>query len=122
MAAILNCVCALVFLSLVGQGYCQCSLGNISVSQTKTGTTVQNKPEWQVTISNNCACTQSELKLNCNGFQTVEEVDSSVMTQTGGECLINNGQPVAPFSNLSFKYAWDTSFPLNPLSSQVNCS
>ncbi|XP_007043226.2 PREDICTED: TPD1 protein homolog 1 [Theobroma cacao] len=122
MAAILKSLFALVFLSLIGHGYCQCSLDNISVSQTKTGTTVQNKPEWQVTISNNCSCTQSELKLSCDGFQTVEKVDSSVMTQTRGECLINSGQQVARHSNLSFKYAWDTSFPLNPLSSQVNCS
>ncbi|MBA0727465.1 hypothetical protein Golax_000449, partial [Gossypium laxum] len=84
--------------------------------------TVENKPEWKATVKNDCICTQSDLKLNCNGFQTVEEVESSVMSKSGGECLINNGGPVIYSSNLSFIYAWDTSFPFKPISSQVICS
>ncbi|XWS54370.1 hypothetical protein CRYUN_Cryun10bG0084400 [Craigia yunnanensis] len=107
---------------VVFQGHCQCSLEKVTISQTQTGKTVENKPEWQVTISNGCVCSQSELKLSCSGFQTVETIDPSVLAKSGGECLINNGEPVPPLSDFSFKYAWDTSFPFNPLSSQPNCS
>ncbi|GMI83812.1 hypothetical protein like AT4G32105 [Hibiscus trionum] len=122
MATIFHFFFAALFLALIGQGYCQCSLANVTISQTKTGKTVKSKPEWRVTISNNCVCTQSNLKLSCDGFQTAEAVDSSVMSKSGGECLINDGQPIDSSSDLSFNYAWDTSFPFKTLSSQVNCS
>ena len=104
------------------EGHCQCSSGEFTVSQTQTGKTVGMQPEWKVTISNRCACSQSEVKLSCDGFQTVETIESSVLAKTGGECLINNGEPVAPFSEFSYNYAWHTWFPFSPLSSQVNCS
>ena len=45
----------------------QCKLSDISVSQQKTGASVQNKPEWSVTIENKCVCVQSNLKLKCDG-------------------------------------------------------
>ncbi|XVF01743.1 hypothetical protein REPUB_Repub04eG0115000 [Reevesia pubescens] len=122
MATILNLLFSLLFLSLIGQGYGQCSIADVSINQSQTGKTVQQKPEWQVTILNDCVCTQSELKLSCDGFQTVETIDSSVLAKSGGECLINDGQPVAPSSETIFTYAWDTSFPFKPLSSQPNCS
>ncbi|KAK8624671.1 hypothetical protein V6N13_089560 [Hibiscus sabdariffa] len=122
MATVAHFFFAALFLALISQGYCQCSIADVTISQKQTGKTVESKPEWQVKISNGCPCTQSDLKLSCDGFQTVETVDPSVMSKSGGECLINNGQPVAPESDLSFNYAWDTSFPFKPLSSQPNCS
>ncbi|XVF67040.1 hypothetical protein PTKIN_Ptkin10aG0089000 [Pterospermum kingtungense] len=73
-------------------------------------------------ISNSCPCTQSDVKLRCDGFQTLEKIETSVLAKSGGECLINNGMPLPPFSNYSFVYAWDTLFPFHLLSSQPNCS
>ncbi|KAE8687754.1 flotillin-like protein 4-like [Hibiscus syriacus] len=122
MASILHFFFAALFLALLGQGYCQCSIADVRISQTQTGKTVENKPEWKATITNGCPCTQSDLKLSCDGFQSAEAVDPSVMSKSGGECLINGGEPVAPNSDLSFNYAWDTSFSFKPLSSQPNCS
>ncbi|MBA0667488.1 hypothetical protein Goklo_000563, partial [Gossypium klotzschianum] len=81
-------------------------IANITISQSQTGKTVENKPGWKATVKNDCICTQSDLKLNSNWFQTVEDVESSVIYS----------------SNLSFIYAWDTSFPFKPISSQVICS
>ncbi|KAB1993954.1 hypothetical protein ERO13_D13G060100v2 [Gossypium hirsutum] len=122
MATTLTFFFVVLFLALIGQGYCQCTLADVKIIQTQTGKTVENKPEWKATVKNDCTCTQSDLKLSCDGFQTVKAVDSSLMAKTGAECLINGGQPVASSSNLSFNYAWDTSFPFKPLSSQINCS
>ncbi|KAJ7969179.1 putative Beta-1,3-N-Acetylglucosaminyltransferase family protein [Quillaja saponaria] len=110
------------FLYLIHRGNGSCSLDNISIGQSKTGATIQNKPEWNVTITNNCICSQLDLKLNCNGFQTIEAVDPSILSNSGGVCLLNNGQPIYGFSSLTFKYAWDTSFSFNPISSQTACS
>ncbi|OMO78139.1 hypothetical protein CCACVL1_14635 [Corchorus capsularis] len=122
MATILNVLFALLFLSLAAQGYGQCSTSQISVSQSQTGATVGNKPEFQVTITNGCTCSQSDVKLGCNGFQTVESIPSSVLSVSGGECLVNDGQPLGPGVTISFKYAWDNSFSFSPISSEINCS
>ncbi|KAI9125538.1 hypothetical protein K1719_002956 [Acacia pycnantha] len=112
----------LVLLSLVAHGKAQCSLRDISVSQHKTGATVQNKPEWMVTIENKCTCVQLNLKLKCGGFQTVENIDPSVFkVSSDGLCLVNNGQSVYN-KPVTFKYAWDNSFPLTPSSSTIACS
>ncbi|GMY29255.1 TPD1 protein homolog 1-like [Fagus crenata] len=122
MAAFIKFLCVLFVVSLVGKGNCQCGLSNVSINQSKTGEVVQKKPVWNVTITNNCACSQSDLTLSCNGFQTVKPVDSSVLSKSGNECLVNNGVIVGPFSFVTFTYAWDTSFPFQTLSSTVNCS
>ncbi|KAK8558839.1 hypothetical protein V6N13_098464 [Hibiscus sabdariffa] len=122
MATVAHLFAAALFLAFIGQGYCECSIADVTISQKQTGKRVENKPEWQVTINNGCTCTQSDLTLSCDGFQTVEAVDPSVMSKSGGKCLINRGRPVSSETHLSFNYAWDTSFPFKPLSSQLNCS
>ncbi|KAK2645023.1 hypothetical protein Ddye_020218 [Dipteronia dyeriana] len=123
MATFLNVLAALFFLSfMVSRGYCQCKTENLQITQQQTGQQVQSKPEWKVAISTGCPCDQLEVKLACDGFQTVEAIDSSVLAKSGGECLVNNGQPIFPNKDFSFTYAWDTSFPFKTLSSQVACS
>ncbi|XP_028760725.1 protein TAPETUM DETERMINANT 1-like [Neltuma alba] len=125
MAASTTQILATLFLllGLIAHGKAtNCSLRDISVSQSKTGAIVQNKPEWMVTIENKCTCVQLNLKLKCNGFQTVENIDPSVFqVSSDGLCLVNNGQPVYT-KPITFKYAWDNSFPLTPSSSTIACS
>ncbi|KAJ1407308.1 hypothetical protein SESBI_24411 [Sesbania bispinosa] len=109
------------FLVLISQGYSQCSLKDLSIQQYKTGATVQQKTEWGVTITNNCPCVQKNVQLNCGGFQTMEHIDPSILSVSGNVCLVNDGQPI--YGNpVTFKYAWDESFPLNPISSEIACS
>ncbi|TXG67551.1 hypothetical protein EZV62_008826 [Acer yangbiense] len=79
-------------------------------------------PSLKVAISTGCPCAQLEVKLAYDGFQTVEAIDSLVLAKSGGECLVNNGQPIFPNKDFSFTYAWDTSFQFKTLSSQVACS
>ncbi|GMN45468.1 hypothetical protein TIFTF001_014660 [Ficus carica] len=124
MASIMKFLClVLVFITLiVGGNGDQCSIADIKIDQSQTGAKVENKPEWSVTIRNECVCSQTDLQLDCNGYQTVKQVDPSILSVSGGHCLVNNGQPVYGFKNISFTYAWDTSFPFNPISSQIACS
>ncbi|KAL9439994.1 hypothetical protein AB3S75_018790 [Citrus x aurantiifolia] len=123
MAAILKFLPAIILFTIITKGNCHCTLDNIKISQSQTGKTVPKKQEWRVTLNNTCICTQSELKLSCKGFQTVVPIDPSIIAISGDECtVVNNGKPFYGFTTLSFNYAWDTSFPFKPVSSQISCS
>ncbi|KAK7247044.1 hypothetical protein RIF29_41920 [Crotalaria pallida] len=122
MTTIIKILSILLFLGLISQGYGQpCSLSDLSVDQSKTGAQVEGKPEWIVTITNKCVCSQNNAKLNCKGFQTIEPIDPSILRVSGNVCLVDNGNAIYRDS-ISFKYAWDNSFPLNPFSSEIACS
>ncbi|OIV90552.1 hypothetical protein TanjilG_14798 [Lupinus angustifolius] len=112
----------LFFLGLIFQGYCKpCSLGDLSVKKSKTGVKIQGKPEWLVTVTNNCHCGQSQVILNCRGYKTVEPVDPNILTYSGTDyCLINYGKPIYK-QPVTFKYAWDEAFSMSPNSSQMAC-
>lgn len=101
---------------------CECSYDDLIVTQSTTGRQVESQIEWEVKIENNCTCTQLDVKLDCEGFQTAEPIDSSVLAKSGDECLLNNGLPVYGHSIANFTYAWNTSFPFKAISSQIACS
>ncbi|XP_057416144.1 uncharacterized protein LOC130710797 [Lotus japonicus] len=109
------------FLVLISQGYGQCYLRDLSLLQTRTGNIVQGKPEWIVSITNKCACVQSDVMLNCRSFKTVEKIDPSVLQVLGDECLINYGNPIY-HDAFNFTYAWDRPTSFFPISSQISCS
>lgn len=92
------------------------------MTQDGTGVQIQGKPEYKVTVTNDCICSQSELELQCTGFQSLEGIDPAVLRIDGDKCLLNNGVPLHGSESITFKYAWDTKFNLVPLSSQINCS
>ncbi|GLU02678.1 hypothetical protein SLE2022_199190 [Rubroshorea leprosula] len=122
MATIQNFMILVFFLSIISQGRCQCYPKEFGVSQSETGVKVETKPEWKVTINNPCPCVQSNVKLSCDGFQSVKPMDPSILKKSGAECLVKNGNPIAPLSSFSFTYAWDRSFPFKPLDSKIDCS
>ncbi|KAK7815343.1 hypothetical protein CFP56_001735 [Quercus suber] len=101
MATFIKFLCVLFVLSFVGKGNCECNLSQVTIKQSKTGEVVQQKPVWSVTINNGCPCSQSDLKLSCNGFQTVKPVDHSVLSKSGNECLVNNGNCQCSLSSVS---------------------
>ncbi|KAG2380785.1 uncharacterized protein HKW66_Vig0201570 [Vigna angularis] len=105
---------------LVSQGYSQCSLSDIVINQSPTGRKVHGKTEWTVTITNRCACVQKNVKLNCNGFQTIEAVEASFLKVSGDVCLVSDGQPLFSGATM-FNYAWDTQFSFKPISSTIAC-
>lgn len=105
-----------------GSSQSPCSVKTVKINQSKSGLLAENKPEWMVTITNDCPCSQLDLTLYCNGYQTVKAVDPWILTSKGQTCLVNNGQPIYAFTNITFTYAWDTSFPFRALSSQIACS
>ncbi|XP_059639043.1 uncharacterized protein At1g05835-like [Cornus florida] len=121
--AILKFFIAILLLNLINKGVCECDWSDIIVGTVPTGREVQGKPEWRVTVINNCICPQSGIELDCKQFQTVEDVDPSVlMRKPDGHCLLNLGNTLGPSMSVTFNYAWDSPSALIPLGSGILCN
>ncbi|KAL1330340.1 hypothetical protein HN51_047571 [Arachis hypogaea] len=114
---IVNCFLSLSLLTLIIKGSCDCSLNNINIGTTRTGKEIQGKPEWKVTVTNNCSCAQSQIQLSCQGFQSAEIIDSSIVSVKSGVCLLINGRLLRGFDSVVFSYAWDPPVLMLPKSS-----
>ncbi|KAK7356607.1 hypothetical protein VNO80_15882 [Phaseolus coccineus] len=108
---------------VIARAYGECSLRNLEVRQYDTGKALKGYQEYAVSIFNKCSelCVQSNVKLNCTGFQTVEKVEPSILRVSGDVCVVNNGLPITSDATTNFRYAWSNSFNFNPISSQINC-
>ncbi|KAL2326545.1 hypothetical protein Fmac_025603 [Flemingia macrophylla] len=119
MAATFTYLTSLLLLTLIIKGSCECSLNNINIGTTRSGREIQGKPEWNVTVINNCSCEQSHIKLSCKGFQSAEIIDPSILSVEGDSCLLIKGSPMKGFKAVNFSYAWDPPFLLLPTSSVI---
>ncbi|XP_059639047.1 uncharacterized protein LOC132281351 [Cornus florida] len=122
MAGIIKLLCVVFFVSLMSKGTLQCYPGTLTLKQVPTGVHISNKPEWRVIIANECLCTQSDAKILCAGFQTVEQVDPKIFAKSGDTCVINNEYPIYGHTSVNFTYAWDNAFAFGKITSQENCS
>ncbi|TKY58438.1 TPD1 protein-like 1 [Spatholobus suberectus] len=122
MASIFKLFSLVFFLGLVFKGdAASCSIENISIDQSKTGNWARGMPEWKVTITNNCVCPQSQVKLKCDGVKKYKEMDPSILSISRGVCLLKNGHPISPSETIEFLYVRDTQFPFQISSSQEEC-
>ncbi|KAG7540704.1 hypothetical protein ISN45_Aa07g008730 [Arabidopsis thaliana x Arabidopsis arenosa] len=110
-----------LFFAFVNQGYGDCHLNYLSVKQSKTGNLVQNKPEWEVRVTNPCKCKFQYTTLSCVGFQSVTPVATSLLSKSGDLCLLNAGKFIFPHVDFVFKYVWDTSFDLKVIDGVIVC-
>ncbi|RDX88259.1 hypothetical protein CR513_30171, partial [Mucuna pruriens] len=120
MATTIKYLSSILFLTLIIKGSCDCSLNNINIGTTRSGREIQGKPEWNVTVINNCNCEQSQIKLSCKGFQSAESIDPSILSIDGDSCLLINGNPLKGSDAVNFSYAWDPPFLLLPASSVIS--
>ncbi|GKV03231.1 hypothetical protein SLE2022_034900 [Rubroshorea leprosula] len=112
-------VAILLLLSLVSKGFGECSLNDINVGTVRSGREVEGKPQWDVTVVNNCKCPQSQIKFACKGFKTVEPINPLILAKQGDECLLINGKTLPGFATVKFSYAWDPPFVLFPSGSAI---
>jgi hypothetical protein len=54
------------------------------------------------------------------GFQTVENIDPSILSKQGDTCLLINGSSLEASASVNFSYAWDPPFLLLPLGSVIH--
>jgi len=106
-------------INFAGSSYC--NLNNINIAATRSGRTILGKSEWNVVVTNNCNCAQSQIKLQCQGFQTTEIVSQSILSIQGDTCLLINGNPLKGSASVSFSYAWDPPYFFRPLTSHTTC-
>ncbi|CAN6985282.1 unnamed protein product [Brassica rapa subsp. trilocularis] len=104
---------------MIGFG-CSRSFSDISLKQSKTGKMVKNTPEWEVTLTNPCSCTGTDITLTCDGFKSLTPIDPSQILVAGDECsLINNLYGETDFV---FKYVWAEEFDIKIKSGEIACS
>ncbi|GMG98971.1 hypothetical protein Nepgr_000811 [Nepenthes gracilis] len=109
-----------ILIALVVQGTGgQCTKADLKLSQIGLGSDVKGKPEWKVTLTNDCFCAFTHIKLGCERFLAVDKIDPSLLTRSGDECLVADA--IGPYSSLSFTYAWDAPFPFVIKSSLLIC-
>ncbi|KAK7279070.1 hypothetical protein RJT34_24114 [Clitoria ternatea] len=119
VAATINYLASILFLSLIIKGSCECSLNNVNIGTARSGREIGGKPEWNVSVKNNCSCALTQIKLSCKGFQSTETVSPAILSVEGDTCLLINGNPLGGFASVRFSYAWDPPFILMPASATV---
>jgi hypothetical protein len=82
-------------------------LSDIIIRHYTTHDYAHGMPVWKLNITNNCVCTQSQVKLNCTGFQTYFEDDPAILNAHENECLVKKGEPIHSHESLIFRYAWE---------------
>ncbi|XP_057522839.1 uncharacterized protein LOC130802784 [Amaranthus tricolor] len=114
---------AVLCFSLVVQGLGQCSLKNMNIQQTKIVKRAA-QPVWNVTITNNCYCSQSNVRIYCMGIQTLKKqaFDPSIVKIVKSQGLVNNGKPIYPYTSIGFTYVSNVPLQFKFLSSQIACS
>ncbi|KAL2959228.1 hypothetical protein AAZX31_18G256600 [Glycine max] len=124
MASIFKLLFLILFLGLVFQGVAaNCPIeGRFSISQSQTPDWAHGMPQWKVKVTNKCACAQSQVKLNCSGFQTNFVENPSILNISGNVCLLKNGLPIGIGETVEFLYAWLPKFPFQPISSIGDCN
>ncbi|CAH2046272.1 unnamed protein product [Thlaspi arvense] len=113
-------ICLLIFFAFVAQGY-GCDVHRLTLTQSKTGKMVKNKPEWEVRVTDPCTCSFLDVKLSCTGFESAIIINKSVLLKTGDECILNDGRPIH-YGDYVFKYVWDTSFDFKITDATIACS
>lgn len=108
----------IAFENLEGYG---CDRSNLTLKQSKTGNLYKDVTEWEVRVTNPCPCDFKNVKLTCTGFKSVLPIDKSVLSKSGKDCLLINGQSVGYKSDYVFRYVWATSFNFKILDATSAC-
>ncbi|KAF3323613.1 hypothetical protein FCM35_KLT12344 [Carex littledalei] len=112
---------ALFYFLVKGYAQSQCSYRDILVTESRTGSFIQGKPQYQVVIRNNCVCAQSGIQLDCTGFTSFEEIKASILRRAGNMCILIQGGTLNRGDWVQFKYAADRQFGFNPINSDPSC-
>lgn len=94
----------------------ECSKDDIVILQGTTSPLPNGIPTYTVQILNVCVsgCSISNIHVSCGWFSSVRLINPSVFRRLYyDDCLVNDGEPVAPGECLSFQYSNSFSYPLS---------
>ncbi|ESQ53968.1 hypothetical protein EUTSA_v10026845mg [Eutrema salsugineum] len=121
MAFALKYFVVFLLLSMVTQGMCRCTFGDIQIGTVRTGREIAGQSEWKVTVINTCTCLQSQVTLSCQGFAPVKPVEPWLLHPQGNTCLLINGAALPAGATAQFTYAGQP-YIFRPASSTVDPS
>ncbi|BBN09817.1 hypothetical protein Mp_4g22950 [Marchantia polymorpha subsp. ruderalis] len=90
-----------------------CTDKDISITQSRDGTT--GIPLYSVQITNTCMsdCAPSDIHVNCGWFASSPPPNPNVFTRLAfNDCLVNGGKPLLQGNIIQFQYANSFMYPL----------
>ncbi|CAL0307275.1 unnamed protein product [Lupinus luteus] len=102
-----------------------CSKEDIRIYEGQVDPLPSGIPSYTVEIVNMCGneeddCNIADIRVHCGWFSSAGLINPKVFRRIGyDDCLVNDGQPLAPGTAISFQYANTYSYPLSV--SSVQC-
>ncbi|EFH43523.1 hypothetical protein ARALYDRAFT_353622 [Arabidopsis lyrata subsp. lyrata] len=121
MAFALKYFVVIFLFSMVSQGMCRCTFGDIQIGAVRTGREIAGQPEWKVTVINTCKCLQKHVTLSCGGFAPVKRVEPWLLLPQGNTCLLIKGEALPAGADAEFSYAGEP-YIFRPIGSTVDPS
>ncbi|KAJ4847693.1 TPD1 protein 1 [Turnera subulata] len=93
-----------------------CSKDDISIVQGATAPLPNGIPSYRVQILNVCVsgCSMSNIHVNCGWFSSTRLINPRVFRRLDyDDCLVNDGEALAPGETLSFQYTNSFQYPLS---------
>ncbi|KAH7545367.1 TPD1 protein homolog 1 [Ziziphus jujuba] len=101
-----------------------CSKEDIVIFQGQTEPLPNGIPSYTVQILNACVsgCSISNIHVSCGWFSSARMVNPQVFKRMYyDDCLVNDGEALAPGQSLSFQYANSFRYPLSVSSADCGC-
>ncbi|KAM3234073.1 hypothetical protein P3L10_019432 [Capsicum annuum] len=105
MATFTKVVCLVLCLALMCGGIESAICNPINISQAKSGVT-QGQQVWNATLTNPCACTLLQVKLNIPNFDSVTKINTAIISKDHDDIYdVNGGLPIYAQTSVFFTYA-----------------
>lgn len=105
--------------SAFAQEYAECDAqDNIGMQNLAAGDGL-----WDVQVYNNCPCSASNVRLNCQGGWSQGMVDPALLQVPagGGLCSVKDRAMLAPHEVVHFQYRSPTHMSLSPADADYHC-
>ncbi|CAM6084662.1 unnamed protein product [Calypogeia fissa] len=102
---------------------CECSYRSDLESTQGSFYLPDGLPIFRVTVINTCLdCSYSDIQIGCGDFTSGKLVNPAIFRRiTDGDCLLNNGNPLAPQDAIEFEYISTFPYPMAVLRARSSC-
>lgn len=101
-------------------------MSDLAVTQTAMARRDGGYTEYVVRVENRCICSQGDVQLACEGFNSSVRIDPAGILRPDGDglCILEGGYSISqgPEYAVKFYYGWRSQLSLAPVSSIIACS